>query len=118
MHKKQLPMQLTSLFFTIFLSLNLFAQKYSGEGAYLTFTGNGITVKWEDMNNNVVTKTATYVEDTYMPNVYKPLRKYKINNSSNFFCIADGLSMLGSTCYWLYYYNELGTLYWKATVCD
>lgn len=94
----------------IISGFNLFAQQYSGEGVYLTFE-NGITVKWSNTSNNVMTKTASYSGEVEMD--FQKYSQYKINNSTNYFLLQKVVFGDG---YWVYLYNELGSLYWKAQV--
>lgn len=104
------------LLFTLFFNLNLFAQ-YSGEGVFLNINGKSITVKWSNNANEVQTRTATYVGESNMTNYMNENgKRYKINNNNNYFVLLKGVPLFNSYSYEIHYFNELGSLYWKAKV--
>ena len=108
-------MKIFFLLVTIILSFNLFAQQYkfSGDGLYITLTEGvtSMTVKWSDHNNQVVTKTATLFKAYEKGNVQGG--QYKIKNSSDYFFIK---SASWGTGFFIEWYNELDSLYWKKFV--
>jgi hypothetical protein len=100
------------LLVTIILSFNLSAQyKLSGGGVFVTFSedGQNLTVKWSNNNNQVVTKTATFVT----PKVATKYAQYKIKNSGSYFLFSKAILGDGFN---IDYYNELGSLYWNEMV--
>jgi len=107
------------LLVTIILSFNLSAQyKLSGGGVYVTLSEDtkNITVKWTNSTNNqVVTKTATFVTAQVVVN-FRQYAQYKVKNSGDYFLFCSREIWLDRIGFDIDYYNELGSLYWSAMV--
>lgn len=100
------------LLVTIILSFNLSAQyKLSGDGVYVTLSEDmqNITVKWSNLNNQVVTKTATFVTAQLVVNGQQ-YAQYKVKNSDDYFLFRS--SIIGG--FDINYYNELDRSYWST----
>jgi hypothetical protein len=109
------------LFFTFFIaclstsftlhSQSIVGETYSGDGVYVTFTESGVTVKWTTTDNSVTTRKATYGGTTIYN--YREGVLWKISGSTNYFILQPCIGF--SDCFYLKYFNELGSMYWTVT---
>ena len=106
----------------LIITSSILSQTYTGEGLTLIKTSNTTyTAKWTDYNNNVVTKYLTYSGETFtdfdMKNAVA--YKYTIKNSTSYFLIGNqSMCIMANNCFIVKFYNELGSLYWDASVTN